>query len=105
MFLDVYRRAALAALETCPVWVVCLQSDPDQVFAWTCAEPDRGLLHFLYTKSKFRRMGFASRLLSEVRAESDDVLTTTAWTDDMDRLKTNHLNGCNPGLFNPRGKQ
>lgn len=41
--------------------VLCAQDHQDQVFAWVCDQP--GVLHYIFVKPAFRRMGLATRLL------------------------------------------
>jgi hypothetical protein len=49
----------------CPPLVACATDCPSQVFGWICSEyqGDRRVLHFIYVRNLWRRMGVATSLL------------------------------------------
>jgi len=66
-------------------WVLAVsKDDPTFVYAWACAQQATTaagsslIVHYVYTRQKFRRFGIASRLLSTIGAKPDFPLVTTA---------------------------
>lgn len=102
-----FEKAVRRALDVCPVWVLCSNDLDDFVVGWVCAEPHRGLIHFVFIKEKFRRHGHASRLVSEVQLECDDKITATHWTPDGGRFVETipFIEGIEPNRFNFPGRR
>jgi hypothetical protein len=57
------------ALQNHEVYVVCNDEEPRQIFAWLCCDSRFHLVHFVYTKQKWRGMGLAQKLLAHTRIE------------------------------------
>jgi GNAT superfamily N-acetyltransferase len=58
-----------ATLENHEVLVVCNDEQPAQIFAWACFDSRFHLVHFVYTKKRWRGMGLAKMLLNHARLE------------------------------------
>lgn len=57
------RRIDLAIARS-EVLVAYLPEVPDEVLGWACIEPFREVLHYVYVKGTYRRMGIATGLVS-----------------------------------------
>ena len=81
-------------LPKCTLLGACDPDDLDVILGYICYEPD--VLHFVYVKGGFRRMGIGSRLLREAGIDiSEDVIVSH---------RTEHLFKCWPEvkwLWNP----
>ena len=62
---DIFRPhqdAVIAALlETAAIWVLTPQSVPEEVCTWLVYTP--GVVHYVYTKQAYRKLGFAMQML------------------------------------------
>jgi hypothetical protein len=94
---DGQHRLIERLLKRAPVLVACNSETPEQVFAWLAYERFGPLLvvHYVYTKHVFRRMGLASRLLEQAGARGGNVQHTHV-TKDGDALMASF-----GGVFNP----
>jgi len=101
-----YRVAIFRTLKHAQVLVACKPDLQDLIYGWACAEPDRGLLHYVFVKEENRRLGIARRLVCEVVGDSSlpVKLKPTHWTRDgaelMQQLEL--LDELRPDLFNPK---
>lgn len=51
--------------------------DPDQLFGYVCAEPDRNVLHYAYVKMPFRRLGIMTAMLRALSMPKRSPVTVT----------------------------
>jgi GNAT superfamily N-acetyltransferase len=64
-----HKKIIARLLELAPPIIACSADVPEQILAWCCAEirqaesGDEYVMHFLYTKSAFRKRGIAAGLL------------------------------------------
>ncbi len=68
-------------------WLVaCAADDPTKIYGWLCGHRvdslagDQAILHYVYVKKLYRRLGIGSRLVEALRGPSE-ILVTTARTD------------------------
>lgn len=62
------------------IHVACNPERENQVIGWLCSEPGRNgerVVHHMYTKRTFRRMGVAKQLLAHVGLRPDDPFPFT----------------------------
>lgn len=68
-FFHLYHAVLETIIEspTVSIRVVCLNADPDVILSYSVTEPcpdsDESLLHWIYTRRTWRRMGLAASLL------------------------------------------
>jgi hypothetical protein len=56
------------------VGVICLDESPEVILGWICHE--FGIVHYLYVKSEFRRLGLANKMLQDRKLTDDGVAYT-----------------------------
>lgn len=76
-----YRPVIHEILSRDAAWTVvaCSPDSEEHVLGWTCGEPDRDRLHYLFVKSDYRRLGVGARLLNEGGVAG---ARATHWTKD-----------------------
>jgi GNAT superfamily N-acetyltransferase len=84
------------------VWLVaCAADDPTKIYGWLCGSRadslagDQAILHYVYVKKLYRRLGIARRLVEALRG-SAEVLVITCLTDAVRALLHDQ-----PFLYNP----
>jgi GNAT superfamily N-acetyltransferase len=78
---DVAMGRHLERLTACAsVWAAANREDADRVLGWICAEPSRGLLHWVWVREPWRRAGIASALVGAVARECQGPLMFTGWS-------------------------
>lgn len=60
--------------------VVCSPDDEDHVIGWACTEPARSLLHYIFVKSDYRKLGIAKAIREHIGLTR--CLYATHWTYD-----------------------
>ena len=72
--------AGILARPNVRVLVACDAEDHDQVFGWACWETVQGVpvVHYVFTKRPFRRMGVARRLWNVINPDDVEVVATHA---------------------------
>jgi hypothetical protein len=78
----IYREAVAKALEKYAVIVACDPSNEDTIMGWCCGDKHQSILHYVFVKSLFRRLGVASGLLDDCFA--DNRVTITHHTPEID---------------------
>lgn len=86
LFFDGHRALITPLLSNAQVVVACLPDDPGVLLGFACGEPVDGLLHYVYVKAAFRRMGVATRLVDALGIKVG-ACSCTHWTYDLSRLK------------------
>lgn len=61
--------------------VACNADIPDQIFGWAATEPREDLLHYVYVKHPFRRLGLCRQMLALLGINHDARATWTHSTD------------------------
>lgn len=78
-------QSVLSRAELC---VAVSEGDADLVVAWTLAETHKGLLHYVWVRSEYRRSGVASSLLDHVfstRTLKHHTFETLVWRRHVNR--------------------
>jgi GNAT superfamily N-acetyltransferase len=72
------------------------EEDPTQIYGWVCFEgmPPDAILHFVYVKANFRRMGLGSTLINEAIKGSPAFFT-------HDSIYADYFKGKLPLTYNP----
>lgn len=84
---DVYFRTQKAVisklLSRCNVAIACDPDDAEQIFGWLAWEDGEKdiVVHYIYVKSLFQRMGVASRLWESAAPGSREVVATHVGPD------------------------
>lgn len=94
------RQVIGELLKRSPVIIACEPAVPAHVLGWVCFELRAGLLvlHYIYVKKAFRRMGIATLMMRDMLAHPDASkgLTYSHWTPAAKPLmKRFH------GVYNP----
>lgn len=61
IFHENYRKVIERLMRRSSVKVACLKEDNDVILGWSCSEPE--VLHFVFVKDAWRRMGIAKDLV------------------------------------------
>ena len=75
-----HHGVVTSLLATSTTLIACLPDDDDAICGWCCAEAyddGRGVLHFVYVKAPYRRMGVGQTLL---RSVGFPLTVCTHWT-------------------------
>lgn len=86
-------------------WIVaCSNTDPTKIYGWMCGQRadtvagDQGLVHYVYVKKLYRRMGIAEKLIKDF-VGSAGALVVTSMTDAGRALLRDALYVFNPFLL------
>jgi GNAT superfamily N-acetyltransferase len=75
------------------IWVACNPELEDRVIGWLCGDARRGLLHWVWTREEWRRIGVARELVARLDSESGRKdLMATGWSPAGAELMR-HLSG------------
>lgn len=82
------------------VTVACNPEDPSQIYAYVCHEVIEGLpvVHYIYVKDSFRRLGLAAMLLEEVGISLDKPFFFTHYNKIANRIANRKAMVYNPYL-------
>lgn len=90
--LDVFRNKTLvfavysepldALYARSTVRVACAKDDADAILGYVVTDPTKGLIHFVYVKSVYRRFGIATALLAEFQ-QCKAATTWSAMVEDI----------------------
>jgi GNAT superfamily N-acetyltransferase len=74
--------------KTSEILIACNQDDPSQIYGYACAERVDGVfvIHYIYVKQTFRRMGVAKALLESFDHDYSDAAVFTHNTSIADKL-------------------
>ncbi len=77
-------------LEACVVKVVCLAEDDHTIAAFLVVQPvdEVAIIHALFVRGYFRRMGIATELLTRLRKNFSVTVQSMNYCDDDKLLKT-----------------
>lgn len=67
-------------LEVSDTAIAHFPESADLFQGWACAEPSRGVLHYVYVKPAYRREGVAQRLVDDLFGDDPGALRCTHWT-------------------------
>jgi GNAT superfamily N-acetyltransferase len=69
-----------------PAWVACCPEDPSRVYGFVVADQRTrpALMHWLWVRRDFRRLGIGTRLVAQVLCESPEKLSPTSWTRELE---------------------
>ena len=70
-------------LTNCTLLVACDPEDPDVIWGYVAFDPKDPVLHFVYVKGAFRRMGIGTRLLNEARLMLDEPVIVSHRTEGL----------------------
>jgi len=70
-------------LTNCTLLVACDPEDPDVIWGYVAFDQVDPVLHFVYVKGAFRRMGIGTRLLNEARLMLDDPVIVSHRTESL----------------------
>lgn len=84
-----HRPVMEALLARGVVLVAALESEPDAVFGWVCAEAG-GTLHFVYVRHKYRGLGYARALIAAAEQRVGKVQRVTHETHAWRRFVERH---------------
>lgn len=70
VYWSLHRELADQLLQRSVITIACHPEDPSHIFGWSAHEMRGGLmvLHYVYVKADFRRLGLGRGLLEEIRA-------------------------------------
>ena len=74
------------------VVIACDKEDTDQIFGWMAYEPrqdKRAMVHFVYVKGPFQRMGIGTALFQNAEIELRDI-RFSHWTFPVDTFMEKH---------------
>lgn len=95
---DVYfeeqRWLINALLENSQLLIACLDDDDDQVFGWVCYAPS--VLHYIYVKVPYRKMGVGRLMLDEAGITAESPATFTHITGKAFRFLGKRMKAYNP---------
>jgi len=57
-------------LSRCPTWVAANREADDRILGWLCADVRRGLLHWVWVRQDWRRIGIAKELVAAAAREA-----------------------------------
>lgn len=99
VYWDHHPNLVKAALGRSSVLVACPDDDPESILGWICIDRvgKHGLIHYVYVKHPFRRLGIASALLAPLRPVPMCITHKTSVTEKMN-LPSYWVH--NPYLFN-----
>ena len=70
-------------LNKCTLLVACDPEDPDVIWGYVAFDQVDPVLHFVYVKGAFRRMGIGTRLLSEAGLILDEPVIVSHRTESL----------------------
>ena len=70
-------------LTKCTLLVACDPEDPDVIWGYVAFDQVDPVLHFVYVKGAFRRMGIGTRLLSEAGLILDEPVVVSHRTESL----------------------
>jgi GNAT superfamily N-acetyltransferase len=83
---NAFRRnlapTALRALREGTALVACAKAAPEVVHAWASSDVSQRVLHWVYVRPEFRRMGLARMLTMEIERRCDGPLRVSGWSRD-----------------------
>lgn len=97
-YYELYERMVLHTLDHHTVICSVSTERTSQVFSWACYDRPLSLLHFVYTKSKYRGIGQATGLIAEMLQQTGRKLVPTNWTSNLSVL-SHYLSDIRPDLF------
>lgn len=86
---------------SCTWLVACAPNDPTKIYGWLCGQRadtlagDQAVVHYVYTKKNYRRVGVASRLFEQFVGVAPITVATSLSEVGREFL------GDRPYLFNP----
>lgn len=90
---------------TCTWLVACAADDPTKIYGWLCgqratttAAGDQAIVHYVYTKRLYRRVGVATALLKSFVGTAP-ALVTTSRSESGDALLGRRVHVFNPFLL------
>lgn len=80
--------------QSCRVYIGCSREDPDIILGYIIFElldtPEAfNIVHYIYTKESFRKLGIAARLFNKTNIDLDKV-SFTHWTTDCFWINKKH---------------
>lgn len=83
-----HHKIIESLLTQCKTLVACNPEDKNQIFGYLCYEEIDGILviHYVYTKHTFRKMGIAECLINEVREDDSVACMFTHCTNSGERI-------------------
>ena len=70
-------------LTNCTLLVACDPDDPDVIWGYVAFTEENPVLHFVYVKGAFRRLGIGTRLLSEAGLILDEPVVVSHRTESL----------------------
>lgn len=84
VFFPAHHVMVERCFESSEVIMACLVDDPSVLIGFACGvsspRPSGAVLHYVYVKSAFRRMGIAAAMLKALRIDPSEGCTVTHWT-------------------------
>lgn len=94
-----YKKILMGILDSALVVIACNPDDKDQIYGFIVAEADADIVHYLYVKYTFRKLGIARRLLLNVHPElREKPLIHTFANPISDKKQSEYLLTYNPFL-------
>jgi GNAT superfamily N-acetyltransferase len=99
---DEYARAASRGvdglLDRCACWVLANPDDINRILGWTCVGTSgvTPVVHWIWVREDWRRLGLARRLLAHVLTETTARLAVSGWS----RMGSDLARGC-AEMFKP----
>jgi ribosomal protein S18 acetylase RimI-like enzyme len=96
-YMDHHKDLVQKAVETGEGAVLCLEDDETLIIAYIVYElhEQHSVVHYVHTKPKFRRFGFASQLIDHIAHKNFTITHKTKRTKYLKRKNFNY----NPYLF------
>jgi GNAT superfamily N-acetyltransferase len=67
--------------------IAAYENDPDTILGYIVGWPTERVLHFIYVKEKFRKLGIATRLMEEMFTAPERSVEVTETTRDLPKLQ------------------
>ena len=92
IYFEDHHKVIERIIKNSKVLVACNPSDPSQLYGYSVATEEDGVLvlHFLYVKHTFRNMGIGKTLLDAVGHKSDKAAVYTHHTRMSDKLASKY---------------
>lgn len=96
-YMDHHKQLAQNKVETGRAAILCLEADPNLIISYCVYETDDDgvVIHYVHTKPRFRKFGFASMLIDSVAPSNFIATHKTKMTKWLKRKNFNY----NPYLF------
>ena len=65
--------------------ILCSKDDEDQIYGFICNRPDNKVIHFIYIKYPYRKMGLGKMLLNDTVGSLSDTTYVSHYNHHLDK--------------------